>query len=390
MSAGKTIAPFDANLLEMKREAKKTFPKLNSSFASIEPNPNNGPHSYPDSALSHVNEEGDQRSIETNKELINRIAMTHPKGIINLDIGAINRLKVEDFGLNDSYRVAASQFGRYYLADEYKIGLFAEKTLSGLSYKGSGGSSSNIRKLIMLNREVEKQNLLLRDKAEMITKSSPKMRSEATNRIDQIGASDWTSFSNFTVPKLHDENLCGPNKQKKQPIRAKVTVSRDQTVGYNKSPAKPHQRIDPQSLTSSLTLEKLARTERGSANRPLFDRVFSSQLSKEVKKSEQTHRSPCSKTSNRADHNKNLVSDLISVENRKKSSSKPKNSVSILKQNLTKKIGHATKTLSQVKSEVRELKKQLQDVKKDVDSSRRTNNSSRKTVQYQSRRQNCK
>lgn len=153
-----------------------------------------GPSTY-----SKTSEVKQSQPSENNRDLINRIAMTRSSGPVNIDIGTINRLKVNDFEAFLGQRVKKKVADFDYMNTQSRIvhstGLNKNHQSSMLQER----TSSTLEKLMLLNNDVEKRSMVLKERVSALLKGKPKH--EVTSRMNSL-VKDMDSHS-----QNHSERL---------------------------------------------------------------------------------------------------------------------------------------------------------------------------------------
>lgn len=138
-----------------------------------------GPSSY-----SKASEVKQSQPSENNRDLINRIAMTRSSGPVNIDIGTINRLKVNDFEAFLGQRVKKKVADFEYINNQsrivYSVGLNKNYQSSMVQER----TSSTLEKLMLLNNDVEKRSMVLKDRVSALLRGKPKH--EVTPKMNSL------------------------------------------------------------------------------------------------------------------------------------------------------------------------------------------------------------
>lgn len=305
----------------------------------------------------------DQRSVETNQHLINRLAMTKPVGKVNLDMGVINRLKVDDFGLNESHRSNRLAYDKYFLADEYRISPFAEYPDRPSLQRDSSGTSYSLRRLMMLNKEVEKQNLFLRSKAGTLGRHAVKVNSLLSQKLNSIEARECSPVSSDKL-SIGDNTKLAVKKNLKTLGLMGEKVHQKPKSNYKARPVVAHHARElAKSVKSSNIRSHQTPKSSEKPKRSTKSTIWTARLGKEVKdspnpESQSSNQRLASTKRTKIGHNDYLLDGRAIL--RPKSQKKD---VTVLANSLNRNKKKVATHVAKVRSDIEQIKREVGSIK---------------------------
>lgn len=216
------------------------------------------------SPSSKAGEQRKSQDSETNQQLINRMAKTRFIGPVTIDIDAINRLKVYDFEAFLGPMTRSRGVGYECTGGQPSMFLAKSPAAHSINNYHTERTSSVLEKLKLLNSDVEKRSMILKDKIHSLMKSKPK--SELSDKLTSLARSLKASSSNPSRPVLKiPVNFFLPQKepQSKAPF-FHISTSKSSLEASDKRLASKTKKIDAnRKFIDFLSISKIVKNHAG-------------------------------------------------------------------------------------------------------------------------------